>query len=368
MAARLLRAAAPPPDAARPLLVTADADLLDDLLRIADAAGAIVDVAPDPVAAERWYGLASFVLVGVDAAPAIARARFPSRPGVVVVGYHSSTAPPDWSVADHLGAQHIAALPAAEPWLTRQLTILRTGIAGRVVAVLGGRGGAGASVLAVGLAVTGSRLGMRTLLVDGDPLGGGVDLVLGWESLDGLRWPDLSRASGRLSPPALVEVLPQRGELVVLSFGRDDPGFVSPQSMASALDAGRRGQDLVVVDVPRRLDDAAVVALAAADRGLLVVPAELRACAAAVRVAALAAPHCPSLSLVVRGPAPGGLQDHDVEQAIGLPLIGSLKPEPGLAAALERGEPPAQDRRGPLARFCERLLGELDLPRRREAA
>jgi secretion/DNA translocation related CpaE-like protein len=143
---------------------------------------------------------------------------------------------------------------------------------------------------------------------------------------------------------------------------------VPPEAMAATLDAGRRGQDLVVVDLPRRFDEASVIALAAADRGLLVVPAELRACAAATRVAAVAALHCSSLSLVVRGPAPGGLKDHDVEQAIGLPLIGSLKPEPGLAAALERGEPPARDGRGPLARFCERLLDELDLPGRREAA
>jgi secretion/DNA translocation related CpaE-like protein len=367
MAARVLRAAVPPPEATRPLLVTADADLLDDLVRIAGDAGATIDVAPDAPAAERWYRLAPLVLVGIDVAPALARARLPRRPGVVLVGYHGSTAPPDWHVADVMGAQHIAALPAAEPWLAKQLAILRTGISGRVVAVLGGRGGAGASVLAVGLAVTGARVGMRTLLVDGDPLGGGVDLVLGWESLDGLRWPALSQTSGRISPPALVEVLPQRGELVVLSWDRGEPVAVPPEAMAATLDAGRRGQDLVVVDLPRRFDEASVIALTAADGGLLVDPAELGACGAATRDAADAALHCPSLALVVRGPAPGGLKDRDVEQAIGLPLIGSLKPEPGLAAALERGEPPARDGKGPLARLCERLLDELDVPRREAA-
>ncbi len=74
----------------------------------------------------------------------------------------------------------------------------------------GGRGGAGASVLAGGLAVTAARRGLRTLLIDADPLGGGVDLVLGWESLDGLRWPSLSQASGRVQPAALVDALPGR--------------------------------------------------------------------------------------------------------------------------------------------------------------
>ena len=41
------------------------------------------------------------------------------------------------------------------------------------VAVVGGCGGAGATTLAAGLAITGSALGFRVLLVDGDPLGGG---------------------------------------------------------------------------------------------------------------------------------------------------------------------------------------------------
>jgi len=175
-----------------------------------------------------------------------------------------------------------------------------------VVAVLGGRGGAGASVFAAGLAVTAARAGWRTLLIDADPLGGGVDLVLGWESMDGLRWPALSETSGRVSPPSLVDVLPKRGELVVLSWDRGELLAVPAEAMATALDAGRRGRDLVVVDLPRRMDDASLLALGAADRGYLLVPAELRACAAAARVAAVAGPHCPSLAGAGRVAGQGG--------------------------------------------------------------
>jgi secretion/DNA translocation related CpaE-like protein len=343
------------------LVVTADADLLDDLLRIAAEADVLVDVAPDATAARRWFGGAPMVLVGIDAAENCVRASLPHRPGVVLVGRYERGGPPDWPVAHDLRAEHLATLPAAEPWLVERIGRSSRAVDARMVAVLGGRGGAGASVLAAGLAVTAARCGMRTLLVDADPLGGGVDLVLGWESLDGLRWPALSQTSGRVSPPALVEVLPQRGELVVLSWDRGEVLTVPAEAMASALDAGRRGQDLVVVDLPRRLDDASVLALGAADRTYLVVPAELRACAAAARVAAAAAPHCPSLSVVVRGPAPGGLRGPDVAAALGLSLAGTLRPEPGLARGLERGAPPARDGRGPLAALCRQLLGELGL-------
>lgn len=357
------RLATAPPD--RPLIVTADPDLLDDLLHITADVGRLADVAPDPPAARHWYPRAPLVLVGIDVAAGCLRARLPRRAGVVLVGRHDAAEPPQWTVADDLGAEYVAALPAAESWLRRRLTELDSpdpsGGEAHVVAVLGGRGGAGATVLAAGLAVTGARQGLRTLLIDADPFGGGADLVLGWEQQDGLRWPALAQASGRVSPPALVEVLPQRGDLVLLSWDRGELLPTPAEAMATALDSGRRGRDLVVVDLSRQLDDASVLALAAASRGYLLVPAELRACAAAARLAFVAKQHCPSLSVVVRGPAPGGLKAHEVAKAVKLPLAGQVRAEPGLAAALERGLAPAGDGKGPLASLCQRLLGELTL-------
>jgi secretion/DNA translocation related CpaE-like protein len=367
MAARTVQLGASEP-ARHPLLVTADPDLLDDVLRISAEIGVLIDVAPDPAAARRWYPSAPLVLIGVDAARACTRARLGRRPSVILVGRYAGEGPPDWPEADELGVEHLVTLPVGEHWLFERLRGLTDSAPpGQVVAVLGGRGGAGASVFAAGLAVTAARAGWRTLLVDADPLGGGVDLVLGWESLDGLRWPALSETSGRISPPSLVDVLPRRGELVVLSWDRGEVLTIPAEAMATAIDAGRRGRDLVVVDLPRRLDDASLYALGSADRGYLLVPAELRACAAAARVAAIAAPHCPSLAAVVRGPAPGGLRAKEVAQALGLPLAGSLRAEPRLAGALERGEPPARDGRGPLAELCQRLLDELGVDQRRAA-
>jgi secretion/DNA translocation related CpaE-like protein len=214
-------------------------------------------------------------------------------------------------------------------------------------------------VLSVALALTGARAALRTLLVDADPLGGGLDLLLGWQDTGGPRWPELSRAERNADRPELVRELPSRGELALLSWERRDPVGPGTDAVAAAMDAGRRGRDLVVVDLPRRLDDAAVLALEVADRALLVVPAELRATAAAARVAATAGPHCADLSVVVRGPRPGRLRARDVAEALGLPLAGVLRPEPGLPAALERGEAPGAGRRGPLAVLCERLIRDL---------
>ncbi|MFG2010742.1 septum site-determining protein Ssd [Micromonospora sp. NPDC048868] len=351
-----------PPHRPRPLLVTSDGDLLDDLLRLAAAGGVEVELAADPAAARTRWLPAPLVLVGADQAQPCLRARLPQRPRMVLVG-RSGELDPGWQVAELIGAEHVATLPAAEPWLVDRFAecgpegVERGGA--RIVAVLGGRGGAGASILAGGLAVTGARARLRTLLVDADPLGGGLDLVLGWEQLEGLRWPALTGADGRVDAPALVRALPSRGDLVVLSWDRGDLLALPAQAMAATVDAARRGRDLVVVDLPRQLDDAAVTALQAADQVYVVVPAELRATAAAARVVAAAAPHCTAMSVIVRGPAPGRLGAAEVARALGLPLAGTLRPEPALTRGLERGEAPAAHGRGPLAALCQRIVAEL---------
>jgi len=65
------------------------------------------------------------------------------------------------------------------------------------------------------------------------------------------------------------------------------------------------------------------------------------------------------IRVVVRGPAPGRLSAPAVAASLGMQLAGSIRAEPGLAAAYERGEPPGMSRRGPLGAFCDRFLAEL---------
>ncbi|MBG0565247.1 septum site-determining protein Ssd [Actinoplanes aureus] len=339
--------------------MTADPDLLDDLLRLAAAGGAEIDVASDPSAARARYSGAPLVLIGADQTAACLRARLPRRPRVIVVGRDEAVASA-WDISQLLGAEHVAVLPTAEPWVVDQFTGRPAAAAtARTIAVIGGRGGAGASILSAGLATTAVRAGHRTLLVDADPLGGGLDLALGWEEVDGLRWRALAGADGRVDPPTLISSLPRRGDLVLLSFDREELLGIPAEAMAATLDAARRGRDVIVADLPRQLDDAAVLTLQAADRTLLVVPAELRAAASAVRIAATVAPHCDNLAVVVRGPAPGRLRAREIAQALGLPLAGTLRPEPAMCQAMERGTAPTTDGKGPLAELCLRLIEDL---------
>ena len=341
--------------------MTDDSALLDEVLQVAAAAGAEIEVAADPGGARPRYAVAPIVLVGVDQAEACGRAGLPPRSGVVLVGLVDD---PPWQLAQAVGAEHIALLPKAETWLRERFAAAGGQPPGparsRVVAIVGGKGGAGASVLAAGLSVTAARSGFRVLLIDADPLGGGLDLVLGWEELDGLRWPGLaSQVVGPVSPPALVDALPRRGDLAVLSCDRDAEWELPADAIATAVTAGRQSRDLVVIDVPRHFDDVSAIALAEADRVLLVVPAELRACAAAARVVAGAQRFTQALRLVVR--LPGRLRPREIERALGVPVAGIFRHDPALSSLLERGEPPAGSGDGALAGLCRELLAGVGL-------
>jgi secretion/DNA translocation related CpaE-like protein len=282
------------------------------------------------------------------------------RDGVVLIGSDLDDAG-IYARGMKLGAEEVVVLRDADDWLVRRIAdaLEGDGSAAFVVGVIGGRGGAGATTLAVALSMSARRRGHRTLLVDADPLGGGVDLVLGGEDARGLRWSGLADTRGRVSAAALQEALPKLCDLSVLSFDRADPFELSESAMRAVLDAGCRVNDVVVVDLPRRLDDPGRIVLDRADLTLLVVPAEIRATAAAARVVAAAGMVAADMRVVVRGPSPSKLPAQTVAGCLGLPLAADLRAEPNIAVVLERGVPPARRGRGPLATFCMQLLEQV---------
>lgn len=337
----------------RPLLVTADEQLLDALLRLAAAAGATPQVATDVVSARRSWSVAPLVVLGADLTAAAVAAGMPRRPTVAVV----SATPADdelWRDAVAVGAEQVLVLPDAAEHL---LALLGDGGGGggrraASVAVVGGCGGAGASTLAAALALAAAERGLPALLVDADPLGGGIDLVVGREDVAGLRWPDLASASGRLSAPALRQALPQAEHcLSVLSWGREELPSVPAASMRAVVQAGQRGHDVVVVDLPRRFDAACEEALIRVDQVLVVLPAQVRAVASANRVVAALRPLSPHLAAVVRGPGPTGLDGVLVAESLRVPLAAEMRSERGLAESLDLGLGPLRRRRSPL-RVC----------------
>jgi secretion/DNA translocation related CpaE-like protein len=241
---------------------------------------------------------------------------------------------------------------------------------GRLIACTGARGGAGASVLSAALARAAVRAGLSCLLVDGDELGSGIDLLLGAEDAAGMRWPGLALARGDLEPGTLRQGLPIIDGIRVLAWDRAaDAPQVSGPAVLAVLRSGLADHDLVVLDLSRGTGQQwAAHAAPLIDTALIVVPAEVRAVSAAAKVAAGVFPGVRDIRVVVRGPAPTGLTAGTIGSALGLSVAAQLRSEPGLPAALDRGEPPGLRSRGPLARACRSLLADLAIPIRQRGA
>ncbi|MDL5154495.1 septum site-determining protein Ssd [Actinomycetospora termitidis] len=346
----------------RVILLCDDEDLTDEVVRVAAAAGCELERVPDAVALRRRWPGAAMVLLDERGAAAVASAVRPARRDGVVVLCLGDPPGSVWEPAVAVGAEHVVSLPEGEDWLVTALADvedLPDDGPGRVVCVLGGRGGAGASVLAGAIAVRARDDGARVLLVDCDPLGGGLDLVVGAEQIDGLRWPGLALGGGRVAASSLHDALPHAdGPLTVLACDRHGPG-PAPEAAVAVVEAGRRAGDVVVCDLPRHLTPTATAVLEVADLTVLVVPAEVRATAAASRVAQQVTELGATVGVVVRGPSPGGLGGEDVAAALGLEVLASVDAEPGLAAAMDHGTVPGV-RRGPLADAACAVLDALD--------
>ncbi|MCV7417935.1 AAA family ATPase [Mycolicibacterium litorale] len=339
--------------------------LRDDVDRVAAAAAVSLVHAEEPSSRKAWSAAAAILLDEPSARRCAARA-LPRRDRVFLVE-RSGPEESHWHAAIEVGAQRVMTLPAQEAELVVLLSEAAESVRdaarrGAVAAVIAGRGGAGASVLAAALALCGDD----ALLVDVDPWSGGLDLLLGAETTTGLRWPDLSLRGGRIGYPALCDALPRHAEVTLLANGRAG-GEIDPNALAAVVDAGSRGGAMVVCDVPRRSTAAAEAALDAADLVIVVVTAEVRACAAASAMVPWLSAINPNVGLVVRGPAPGGLRASEVAASAGLPLLAAMRPQPGIAEALERGGLRVA-RRSPLGAAAHRVLAVLQRHPATEAA
>jgi secretion/DNA translocation related CpaE-like protein len=338
-----------------PLIITADESLLADLLPLAAAADVAPSTAREPMAALGSWSRAAVVLVGADLADGVARIAPEKRPHVYVVAHQR--APDDlFRTALQLGAEQVVELATSSAWLVELLADLteRRVNRGRVIGVIGGSGGAGATTFACALGQGAARIG-EAVVIDCDPQGPGLDRMLGLERTDGFRWDALCQTTGRLSARALRDALPRSGSLGVLSW-YVGAGAQTLQAFAvrEALSAARRGHDTVVVDLPRTPDRLVDEVAARCDQLLVVTVGTVLGVSAAARMRARFEGHA-GIGVVLRGDA---VDAADVESVVRLPVVVQMRDQPRLDEALDLGLGPLRSRRGPLARAVSAVLAQ----------
>lgn len=337
------------------VLIARDPDLIDHLLAHASAAELSMDVLADPRAAALLWTRVPLIVVGVDVLDAVVAAGPPRRAGVVVFGPARAE---HWRMAFELGADRVVDPPGEPGWLAESVSRQgQEGDPGRVVGVMGCRGGAGASVFASALAIAGARQRMTPYLLDLDPLGCGLSVVLGADVVDGLTWDQVRAGAGRIPARSLQSTIANVAGIGVLGWSDEAGQDLSAGVAAAVVDAARRCTPITVLDVGRGVTDFQHEAMARCDRLLMIVPADVRSVRAARRMARRLGPA--TCEIVVRGPNPGGLTGSDVAEAVGLPVLAAVAADRGLDTRLERGEPPGLRRRSPLGRAGTGVLAEV---------
>ena len=207
----------------------------------------------------------------------------------------------------------------------------------------------------------------RTLLVDADPIGAGIDRVLGLESTDGIRWDSMLQTTGRLSSRSLREALPHLGRLSVLTWPTDRPVSLQAFAMREVLSAGQRGFDTVVVDLPRHRDAVIDETISRCDHVVLVSTLTVPGVSSAARVAHRLPEVTPARHLVTRG-SRAGVSPESVSRLLRIPLLASMGDQRGLDEAIDLGAGPSRSRRGTLARAARTAAGALVEQHRKAAA
>lgn len=252
-------------DSSRPLLITADPLLLDDVVRLAAAAGVELTVQEQP-STSAW-SRAPLVFVGDDVLVAATSRALPRRESVVVVRRGSGaredhTPASTWQGAVALGAEHVAELPDAGRWVVDRLAESADAavVGGPVISCVPAVGGAGASTMAAILARE-----ARGLLVDIDPYGPAVPVDAG------LRWPDLAETRGRIPPGSLRTALPCVHGAHVLT-GTPETRYAIPcEPLESVLESASRGFPCTFVDTPRCDSESTRIAWSRSDAVVVVV-------------------------------------------------------------------------------------------------
>ncbi|MFP7365079.1 septum site determining protein [Corynebacterium callunae] len=308
------------------LIAIEDPALHPEAMHVAAATGRPIIESTNPSDISRHFHRASAVLI--DAATAVRISNEQHRDRIFLLDLDPG--PSNWKAAVQIHAQEVFILPAQTAELLavlgREDSRTPAG-AGQVIGVMGAVGGVGASTLAAALARKRSGL-TSTVLIDGVPASGGIDLLMGVEEVLGARWPDVGFNRGTVQAKDVLQALPQSKDTVaVLSTARSkiiDPFQLTPAEISAAINCFMAADTTidVIVDLPNTWASSEI--MEHLSYVVLVVPAEVRGVAAAgalkLEIAAFQTP----LVVVLRHRGWSGLNVGDVEEILGTDVLAEL--------------------------------------------
>ena len=227
------------------------------------------------------------------------------------------------------------------------------------IAVYGSRGGAGATFVATHLASAFARMERDCVLVDMDPAFGEVAAVLGVPQDPSLRTiEDLAPVTHEMTDGHLDEVLWSHPHgFRVLLAPPQAVGVIGAGHYVAALDALARRTDVIVIQLPRALDEIARAGVDAADRVVVVLTMDVLSFHGAKR-ALVALGDDDRFSFVVNRAVRSEIVPADVGRVFGRQPVAVIPADRAVAAAQDRGR--LLSGRGKSGRAISRLARTLE--------
>ncbi|MDQ1689214.1 MAG: hypothetical protein QOK42_2189 [Frankiaceae bacterium] len=298
-------------------ILTADSELADELGRLALIAAVPVSTGSSH---REVPAAARLVLAGPEMLPVA-----PGSAGLLVVT-REPVSVELLTAALESGARGVAELPADEGRVVQELLAAEVPErAGRVIGVVAATGGLGASTFSAACALAVAP----SLLVDCDPLGSGLDVVLGIETEPGPRWGSLAGSRGRVSAATLRSALPAMDDVAVLAH---DGSELPAAALGAVVGSGVADGGAVILDLARTAAGVVREAGLRLDDLLLLVADDVSGVLAATRVGATFAGLATRVRVILLR-CGGGLDQDLVSRSLELPVAARLAVEsrpPGL--------------------------------------
>lgn len=214
---------------------------------------------------------------------------------------------------------------------------------GKVIVVTSGKGGTGKTTLTAGVSSCLAAIGYRVLCIDMDIGLRNLDISLGMTDRVVMDFSDV--VEGRCTLERGAAAHPVIEGLFLLTAPMHLPaGRITPQQMVQFLDQAKESFDYVMIDSPAGIGSGFQLAMAGADRAIVVTTNDPSALRDAQRAVSELSKQLPSIHLVMNRIQPKMMKRlhttiDDAMDTAGLPLLGVVPEDPQVSLALGAGQP-----------------------------
>jgi septum site-determining protein MinD len=235
---------------------------------------------------------------------------------------------------------------------------------GEVIVVTSGKGGVGKTTTTASLGSALALRGKRVLVVDADIGLRNLDVILGLENRIVFNLVDVAKNVCKPSQ-AIIKSKKSNNLYLLPASQTDDKDVVSEDDIRTVLDHFRREFNYILVDSPAGIEQGFRNACAGADSAIIVTTPEVPAIRDADRVVGLLSARGIEPSLIInrldvnmvrRGDM---LSVSDVQEIVGIPLIGVVERDESIIVAANCGEPVVYNPKSKAGMAYTRIAGRI---------